>query len=651
MRELIIQDDLSNAIGWFASARPKNTIRDTHNKSKFKSLFGDYTVVSDQNKIGELTVNVLAGAAEKPTNEINSVSAVDVNGSFDETPLEGEAVTICLYDAEHLPVFSGNTCFIIADSNNIEDREAMLHAADKVLDALSRGNGNRCVFCVVLPEIPAIPAGVERLAEREYSYFIENYIKEKTPAQEYYIELEKLCRNYVSKGFENISFLRTANVFGPDTGKMADIEIVPIIREIFENDTVKITAADSENIYSCAYITEVLYAMFHLSYNGDKGHIYQYASFRTSLSDIKYAIYKNFQDRLKLVCDCEPIGDVCYHCIDNLKYKKTRPKRHMSLMDAMKRMVCYVEDIPFDIRDSIDIYAGKFDHLKDLEMEMLREIDRLCKENDIDYFLAGGSMLGAVRYNKNIPWDDDIDVAFLRSEFDKFREAADRDLNGKFEHSCWYNETKSHYPIDKIRYKNTFFSTNYSALNNVPDGVFVDLLVHDNTSKNDAIAQLHCEIVFWLRQILEKMWQNLRQDQVKHKFMKVAYPLMKKVPIDFYQKMVEKSLILFKNRPDYGRVIDSTGKIIRRGPMPGEEMHKTKRVPFEGDFMAPIPEDPVPYLTYVYGPNYIQEPPLSKRKVPHNFSRIDLGEYVFESDKESDFRPVDLRGELFEKDK
>ncbi len=590
MRELILEDDLSNLTGWFATALPKNTIRDTHNKSKFKSLFGDYTVVCGNNRLGGFAVAAITGAAAKQPGQINSVSAVGVNGSFDDVPMENDAVAVALYDAKSLPVFSGNTCFIIADSNEIGEREAMLDTVDKVLAALSRGKGNRCVFCVVLPEIPAIPAGVERLAEREYSYYIEKYIKEKTPAQEYYIELEKLCRKYVSQGFCNISFLRTANVFGPDTELTADLKIAPIIKQTFADDTVRITAEDSADVYSCAYITEVLYAMFHLSYNGDKGHIYQYASFRTSVADIKYALYKSFQDRLKLECACEPVEKVSYHCIDNLKYKKTRPKRHMNLSDAMKRMACYLEDIPFDIKDSIDIYAGKFDRLKDLEMEMLREIDRICRENDIDYFLAGGSMLGAVRYNKNIPWDDDIDIAFLREEFDKFREAADRDLNPKFEHSCWYNETKSHYPIDKIRYKNTFFSTNYSALNNVPDGVFVDLLVHDNTSKNDAIAQMHCEIVFWLRQILEKIWQDLRQDQVKHRFMKVAYPLMKLVPIDVYQKMVEKSLILFKNRPDSGRVIDSTGKIIRRGPMPGEEMHKTKRVPFEGDFMAPIPE-------------------------------------------------------------
>lgn len=650
MKNLILEDDLSNAVGWFAGAKPKNTIRDTHNKSKFKSRFGDYTVLSDRNRIGELAVSVLLGASAKPSMRISSVSAISVNGSLDGLDAGETEAAFNLYSTDTMPVFENNTCFIIVNSNNLEDKEAMLAAMEKTLHGLSMGSGNRCVVLAVLPEFPAIPGEIERLAEREYSYFIEQYTKEKTPAQEYYIEIERLCKKYVKDGFSNVSLLRTVNVFGPDAYMTVDFDMKKIVDDIFETKTVKITHEDYMNRYSCSYITEVLFAMFHISYNGDKGHIYQYASFRVSTADIKYTIFKIFKEKLKLECECEPVEKVNFHCIDNLKYQKTKPKKHMALPGAIKRFTCYVADVPFEIKATMDIYAGKFNRLKDLEMEMLREIDRICQENDIDYFLAGGTMLGAVRYGKNIPWDDDIDVAFVREEFDKFREAVDRDLNSKFEHSCWYNETKSHYPVDKIRYKNTFFSTNYSAINNVPDGVFVDLLVHDNTSANDEIARLHCEIVFWLRQILEKLWQNLRQDQIHHRFMKFAYPLMQKVPLDFYQKLVEKSLVIFKNRPDSGRVIDSTGKVVRRGPFSGKELHTTKRVVFEGDFMAPIPEDPVPYLTYAFGPNYIQEPPLSKRKVPHNFSRIDLGEYVFESNKESDFRPIDLRGELFEED-
>jgi len=52
-------------------------------------------------------------------------------------------------------------------------------------------------------------------------------------------------------------------------------------------------------------------------------------------------------------------------------------------------------------------------------MELLRRFDKLCKENNIEYWLSGGSLLGAYRHNDIIPWDDDIDINMVRDHFDK----------------------------------------------------------------------------------------------------------------------------------------------------------------------------------------------------------------------------------------
>ncbi len=55
---------------------------------------------------------------------------------------------------------------------------------------------------------------------------------------------------------------------------------------------------------------------------------------------------------------------------------------------------------------------------------LLTEFDRVCKKHQIKYYLICGSLLGAVRHRSFIPWDDDVDVAMTREEFERFRKVA-----------------------------------------------------------------------------------------------------------------------------------------------------------------------------------------------------------------------------------
>ncbi len=121
--------------------------------------------------------------------------------------------------------------------------------------------------------------------------------------------------------------------------------------------------------------------------------------------------------------------------------------------------------------------------------EMLRVIDEICQENDIKYWLTGGTLLGAIRHNGFIPWDDDADIAMERKDYEKFAEVVSKKLpDGLFYQFGDIDARKCKWIKIRDNYS-TFIQTNTKKVENFHQGIFIDVTPYDFTCKDFSRAK------------------------------------------------------------------------------------------------------------------------------------------------------------------
>lgn len=121
-------------------------------------------------------------------------------------------------------------------------------------------------------------------------------------------------------------------------------------------------------------------------------------------------------------------------------------------------------------------------------LEIVKEIKRVCEENQIRYFLYRGTLLGAVRHQNFIPWDDDMDIAMLRDDYEQFRQIAPKALGAAFCFQDWHNTPGYPHPFGKVRMRGTrYVEAKCHPLEE--NGFYVDVYPLDYVPKSDKVHE------------------------------------------------------------------------------------------------------------------------------------------------------------------
>ena len=240
--------------------------------------------------------------------------------------------------------------------------------------------------------------------------------------------------------------------------------------------------------------------------------------------------------------------------------------------------------------------------MNDLQNSMyvlLCEIDDICRKNNIRYYLHAGSVIGAVRHEGIIPWDDDIDIAMTRSEWNRFCDAFES-MNFKNRALVTSNKYKD-YKFTYPQYKDTsgtvlYYSGLYADF---PLGAFVDIIILDPVKNNDDFIKAHVENLKLLAELKSDFYVVNRNSSFKKwKLLKYLTRFINKEKICRY---LEKKLELVDD-------VDCDGYIQRIGVYPvywDKKFFEEPEYAKINDRVFPVPTNVKEYLRYTYGDSWM----------------------------------------------
>lgn len=269
------------------------------------------------------------------------------------------------------------------------------------------------------------------------------------------------------------------------------------------------------------------------------------------------------------------------------------------------------------------------------EIVILDEIVRICKKHDLKYFLIGGTLLGAVRHKGFIPWDDDLDIAMPRDDYEKFIELASKELKEDFILDDISTNPEYWLIFAKVRLKKTVFKANFISDDyEGNNGIWVDIFPLDYSKHNkDYFIKYKWSIIRFLKAIYIRKDSHTSMD--KHFLTAVLSIFFKPFNMKKMNNIIKKRITSENSKKEICKYFINYGSQygVFRQTHQINKIFPLRQLEFENKFYC-VPNDYDYVLNNIYGENYMELPPIEKR-ITHNpeYIKFDDGEEIIFHEK------------------
>lgn len=271
--------------------------------------------------------------------------------------------------------------------------------------------------------------------------------------------------------------------------------------------------------------------------------------------------------------------------------------------------------------------------VQELSLKILKELDRVCRQLDISYLAWAGTALGAVRHQGFIPWDDDIDIAMVRSDYEDFLKRAPSIIGDEFEIVNMRNEENFVSMVTYVTLKDTIFIPDFFEGCKYQKPICLEIDVLDNMPDNKWNFRMQkMKTWVWGRLIFLSASPTpyLPFDGIRKKIVNAVCSIavgglkLFHLTPQKLQARLDKAATKYNDRQtDY--VADYADKNPEKWSARHDELFPTVDMQFDG-ISIKVPRDYDTILTRNYG-DYMKLPPIEERK-NHRPSQLDFGPYA-----------------------
>lgn len=242
-------------------------------------------------------------------------------------------------------------------------------------------------------------------------------------------------------------------------------------------------------------------------------------------------------------------------------------------------------------------------------LEVQKYIDRLCRENGIEYFIMGGTALGAVRHGGFIPWDDDLDIFMTPDAYRRFKAVFEKDNSDRFVLQEW-STVPGYLEYAKVRMNGTaFIEAVYADRPDMHHGIYVDIMILHKVPTSRFVQKL----VYYESKFVTLYALSKRNWKPKTKRQRLALALLHILPCRLMAKICYRRIYRYDDRTDnFMYCYWITPAKFSAGLFDPSFFSKPTDIPFE-DTVLLGPERIRDYLAYRYG-DYMTLPPEEKRR-------------------------------------